>query len=464
VVDVTTRALSRRSSRRGFLARVGLVGSALALDPWGYLLKPGTAYATICGPGSGCNSGWSVFCATINHGINACPPGSVAGGWWKSNGASLCGGGPRYIVDCNATCSRCSSPSGSGICARGCQSCRCTCGPSSQCDRRRSCCTQFRYGQCNQHVAQVGAVQCRTVSCSPPYEWANCSSAPATDNRTRDHSSPSLPRAWTPITAYYHSLGDQGSSLGATVHAEMTVRHGTAQAYQRGRISWSAATRAQRTEGAIAARYIRLKAEDGPLGFPIAAPLHVGNGRGRASRFQRGRISWHPAVGAHFLLQHLAAAYVARGAETGSLGFPTGDEHALPHHGAYADFQHGRISYRADRGAHALRTEIAAKFRALGGEGSPLGYPTTDQAAVPDGAGQFAAFQHGRISFRRGLGAHATRGPITERYVEMGAELSTLGYPVADETNPSTGIRRSEFEHGAIEYDESSGEVTVLPR
>jgi hypothetical protein len=461
-VDLTTRALAR-TSRRGFLARAGLVGSALVLDPWGYLLKPGTAYAAICGPGSGCNSGWSVFCATINNGVNACPPGSVAGGWWKSDRASLCGGGPRYIIDCNGTCTRCGSPSGSGICSHACQSCRCTCGPSSQCDQRRSCCTQFRYGQCNAHIAQVGAVQCRTVSCSPPYEWANCSTAPATDNRTRDHSSPSLPRAWTPITAFYHSLGDQGSVLGATVHGEIAKRHGTAQNYQHGRISWSRSTGAQPTEGAIAQRFIALKAEDGPLGFPIAPPLHVGNGRGRASRFQHGRISWHAAVGAHFLLQQVAAAYVARGAEGGSLGFPIGDEHPAPRQGAAADFQHGRISYRPGIGAHALHAEIAAKFRAVGAEKSPLGYPTADQAAVRDGDGQFAVFEHGRISFRPDLGAHPTVGPIAAQYAELGAERSPLGYPVGDESTPAEGLRRSEFEHGAIEYDEAGGKVTVVP-
>ena len=36
-------------------------------------------------------------------GTNSCPPGTIAGGWWKADGSSYCAG-PRYYIDCNATC------------------------------------------------------------------------------------------------------------------------------------------------------------------------------------------------------------------------------------------------------------------------------------------------------------------------------------------------------------------------
>ena len=102
--DGVTGWLARRTSRRGFLVKAGVLGTALAVDPMGYVLRPGTAYAAVCGPGASASSGWTVFCATINDGANACPPGSIAAGWWKADGASLCGGKARYIIDCNATC------------------------------------------------------------------------------------------------------------------------------------------------------------------------------------------------------------------------------------------------------------------------------------------------------------------------------------------------------------------------
>jgi hypothetical protein len=101
-------ALSRRFhpvSRRDVLVGATVAATALATKPREYALTPVAAYATICGPGNTASSGWTVFCATVNKGVNTCPPGSFAAGWWKAAGSSWCGGGYRYIVDCNARCS-----------------------------------------------------------------------------------------------------------------------------------------------------------------------------------------------------------------------------------------------------------------------------------------------------------------------------------------------------------------------
>lgn len=72
--------LDARTSRRGFLARVAVVGSALTVSPVGFLLRPGTAYAAVCGTDSTCASGYTVFCCTINNGVNRCPPAA----WWAA--------------------------------------------------------------------------------------------------------------------------------------------------------------------------------------------------------------------------------------------------------------------------------------------------------------------------------------------------------------------------------------------
>ena len=95
LVDRVAGLLASRSSRRGFLARSAVVGSALAVGPWSFLTRPGTAYAAVCGIDSTCSSGYTVFCATINGGVNRCPPGSLVGGWWKSDGSGFCCGGAR---------------------------------------------------------------------------------------------------------------------------------------------------------------------------------------------------------------------------------------------------------------------------------------------------------------------------------------------------------------------------------
>jgi hypothetical protein len=415
-VDTVTGWLGRRTSRRGFLVKAGLLGSALAVDPKGYVLRPGTAYAAVCGPGSGASSGWTVFCATINNGVNACPPGSIAAGWWKADGASLCGGKARYIIDCNATCSRCTTPGArAGICSSSCWSCSCTSGLPGTCDQRKVCCNAFRYGQCNQDVRQVGGVHCRVVSCTPPWRFEDCSTAPATDNRTVDHNSDKLPQRYTAITARYIALGENGSVLGASVFGELATAGGSAQRYQNGRISARNGIGARETVGPVAARYVAVGAEAGPLGFPVSSPIALPGG-GSASRFERGRISWRAATGAFDVRASLAVLYEELGAETGVLGYP-------------------------------LSGTTAA------------------------GEALFNRFDRGRISWSAGTGAHSTQGPIATRYEQLGAETGVLGLPVAeqrvDQDGPfkRLGLRRlrQQFEHGALVYDERTGAVVVEP-
>ena len=465
--DTVTGWLERRTSRRGFLVRAGIVGSALAVDTVGFALRPGTAYASVCGPGASCSTGWTVFCATINHGVNACPPGSIAAGWWKADGASLCGGKARYIVDCNATCSRCSGGGGgSGICSKGCWSCSCSCGPSTGCDQRKTCCNAFRYGQCHQEVAQVGGVHCRVVSCTPPWKWEACSTAPATDNRTRDHTSGQLPAAFTPITARYVALGENGSVLGATIYGEMSVAGGRAQRYQRGRVSHSPATGAHETVGAVSARYLAEGAEGGALGFPVTGNLR--RNRGAATRFQNGRISWTAQRGAHVLRGPVAAAYSAAGAEDGPLGYPVADSGpVVDGAGTAAQLEFGRISMRTGGAAFPVRDVLADAYLRSGLESGPLGFPTAGEQ--PAGGGRAQPFDTGRLSAGPG-GAFWLSRKISESYVGLGGELSPLGFPVADEreeantswpTLASPTVRVVHFEHGSIAWDVTSDTVEV---
>lgn len=457
--DAVTGWLARRTSRRGFLVRAGVVGSALAVDPTGYVLRPGTAYASVCGPGASCSSGWTVFCATVNKGVNACPPGSIAAGWWKMDGASLCGGGSRYIIDCNATCSRCSTAgSRPGICAKSCQSCRCTCGPSSSCDQRRVCCNDFRYGQCNTQVRQVGAVQCRVASCTPPWRFENCSTSPATDNRTVDHNSSELPTRYSRITARYIAIGENGSRLGASVYGEFSVPGGTAQRYQAGRISWSSATGAWEVLGAIGSRYAALGYEGGRLRFPVDRERSAAGGRGRYQEFQRGRISWSAQTGAWETVGAVGSRYAELGWAGGLLGFPLSGETATAG-GVYQRFERGRLSWSGATGAHETYGSIGRRYAQLGLERGPLGFPTTGERATATG-GRYNAFEHGRIAYSAEHGSLWMGEAIAREYVRRGAEGGELGRPVQDEVAVSgTQLRRVRFERGRLTYDPATGEV-----
>ncbi len=178
VNKISRRGKETDGSRRGFLAGAAVVGAALAVNPWGYLVKPASAYDSVCGAAPNCADGYSVFCCTINSGLNSCPPNSFIGGWWKADNSSFCGGSARYYIDCNAYV-------GSGW--------KCSCA-SGTCDSRRIACNQFRYGQCNLDIPyeQTGPVVCRIISCTPPWQQYGgiCTSSSATDNATASHSAP----------------------------------------------------------------------------------------------------------------------------------------------------------------------------------------------------------------------------------------------------------------------------------
>jgi hypothetical protein len=187
--------LLARSSRRSFLAKATLTATALSVGPVDFLLRPGTAYAFICecAPGTNCScsqaccDGYTQFCCTINSGVNACPAGTFAGGWWKADGSIYCAG-PRYYIDCMGECRGCGCAGGS-FCP-GCDGLNCECALGS-CDNRHVGCTEFRYGQCHQEIACSGRISCRVVSCTPPWVLdSSCTTVVQTDDSTANHFAP----------------------------------------------------------------------------------------------------------------------------------------------------------------------------------------------------------------------------------------------------------------------------------
>src|SRR4029077_4203018 len=83
LVNKTAGLLEKKSSRRGFLLGSAMVGSAVAVAGCAPGTQPGSPYNHITDCAGGlCTDGYTEFCCTINNGVNACPPGSFAGGWW----------------------------------------------------------------------------------------------------------------------------------------------------------------------------------------------------------------------------------------------------------------------------------------------------------------------------------------------------------------------------------------------
>ncbi|MBW3620884.1 MAG: cell wall-binding repeat-containing protein [Actinobacteria bacterium] len=329
-------------SRRRFLGRAAVVGSALAVEPWGYVLRPGTAYASVCGESASCNGGWTAFCCTINDGANTCPPGSFVAGWWKIDDSPFCNGDARYIIDCNRT------PGAS---------CRCTCA-DGECDKRRVCCNVFRYGQCNQHIRGVTEVVCRVVLCTPPWEWdENCTTTVRTDNRTRTHNATCLPGADpSAIAVRYQDLGLTGSVLGRQTTEERTVDGGRLATYQHGLMLSTATLGAHYVLAGTAEHYEELGREESVLGFPTADQHALPPGiPGSVAEFQRGAIWASSTTGVHETHGGIHGRYLEEGGAAGWMGLPVTGVQTVLDGRQRSDFaSEWSIAYRPSDGSSRL--------------------------------------------------------------------------------------------------------------
>src|SRR4029077_4440132 len=128
--------LEKKSSRRGFLLGSAMVGSAVAVAGCAPGTQPGSPHNHITDCAGGlCHDGFTEFCCSINNGVNACPPGSFAGGWWRADFSSFCNG-TRYYIDCMQDCCGPTFNQGGRTWCAGCVACQC--GPS--CDNRKVYC------------------------------------------------------------------------------------------------------------------------------------------------------------------------------------------------------------------------------------------------------------------------------------------------------------------------------------
>lgn len=426
--------------RRGFLVRAAVVGAALVTNPLKFVLRPGTAYANVCGDGVGCGTGWTVFCCTVNGGANTCPPGSYAAGWWKADSSAFCGGAARYYIDCNRL------PSQPGSC--GCISCH---SGNGSCDRRRYCCNVFRYGQCHLEIGGVTPVVCRVITCTPPWRWdPACSTSPRTDNRTGSHTAPCLPGPGaSAITIKYQDLGMVGSPLGRQTSVEQDVGGGGRwAAFERGAIYWRRDLGAWGIWGPIHQAWIATYGGVAGIGYP-RSDTRPAPGGGHQQDFERRSLFWSADTDVHAVQGGILDAY-RRAGGPGGLGYPLADEEWAGQGGKRSRFQRGVVHWRQDLGAHATFGAILAKFEELGGSEGLPGLPWTDEQGAGGGRGAVQWFTGTAIFWSPATGAHEVREPVLGGYLSAKGPDGGMGFPVTDTEDLPDGGRVVRFERGTV--------------
>jgi uncharacterized protein with LGFP repeats len=416
---VGTALQPKRLSRRGFPWRTTVVGTALAVNPFDFILKPGTAYASVCGAGASCSSGWTAFCCTINGGANLCPPESYVAGWWRIDDSAFCRGSARYIIDCNR---------------KPRSTCRCRCA-SGTCDERRVCCNNFRYGQCNQQVAGVTEVVCRVVTCTAPWTWdPSCTRTVRVDNRTATHSAPCLPGANpSHIDMKYLDLGLTGAQVGTPSGAERAgANEGRIRNHTNGYITYRSGVGAWSVHGRLARAYADRGLEGGRLGYISADPRSVGDGRGSRATFQRGWILWTEQTGAHAVRSPFLAVYTDQGGPRGRLGYPLADRRSSGDgRGRVQYFEDGAIHEVAEWGVRVVHGGFHRVHEELGGNRGVLGYPRGRRKTDATGRGHTQRFEGGHLFRSPTTRTRPVTGRIAKRYRALGTTASVLGFPTS---------------------------------
>jgi uncharacterized protein with LGFP repeats len=176
---------------------------------------------------------------------------------------------------------------------------------------------------------------------------------------------------------------------------------------------------------------------------------------GRFNHFaNNGSIYWTPATGAWSIHGAIRSKWASMGWEQSVLGYPVTDETGTPDGvGRFNHFaNNGSIYWTPSTGAWSIHGAILAKYQALGGPSSVLGYPVTDETGTPGGVGRFNHFANsGSIYWTPSTGAWSIHGMIRDKWASMGWERSCLGYPISDEFGISGG-RQSNLQGGEITY------------
>ncbi|MFJ8017784.1 FG-GAP-like repeat-containing protein [Streptomyces sp. NPDC096339] len=115
----------------------------------------------------------------------------------------------------------------------------------------------------------------------------------------------------------------------------------------------------------------------------------------------------------------------------------------------------------ADSGEHRVCGPILSKYLAVGGPS--FGYPVIDTLNTPDLYGKFVHFRlpgqyEQSIYWSPDTGAHVVRGGIRGHWSDQGWENGPLGFPTSDEYVVTNGAR-SDFQGGYVRWNATTGTV-----
>jgi uncharacterized protein with LGFP repeats len=313
----------------------------------------------------------------------------------------------------------------------------------------------------------------------------------------------------------YRAAGGPTGGLGfpTTSDAPTPEGRGYFVRFQGGDVYWSQTTGARVVVGAIRDTWLATGGPGGYLGFPTTSDTPI-PGKGAYVRFQGGDVYWSPTTGTRIVRGEILNAWLAAGGATGYLGFPTTSDAATADgRGYFVRFQGGDVYWsprpapascgapscppgsrpvgRPGRWAsrpRATRRPRTAAVRSCGSRAATCtgrrrrGRRSCAGRSCPPGSrpvgrpGRWASDDERREDRRRPRvrrPLHRRRrvlvagdrqpgrvGAMARTYWQRGGSSSTLGFPTRSSYAVSGGMR-TDFEHGSMTWNATSGAVAV---
>ena len=231
------------------------------------------------------------------------------------------------------------------------------------------------------------------------------------------------------------------------------------QCFQLGCISWSPASGAHISSGAIRTAWAANGFENGSLGYPTSDEVGGLRNGGVYQMYQGGAIIWSPTTGAHISAGGIRTKWASTGFENGSLGYPTSNETADSRGGVYQSFEKGFIIWSSTTGAKISKGGIRSTWGSTGFEKGQLGYPTTDEIGGIKDGGVYQMYQGGAIIYSPATGSHVSMGGIRTVWASTGFENGRLGYPTSGEYATGNGNFAQNYQGGTINWSPSGTSI-----
>lgn len=199
---------------------------------------------------------------------------------------------------------------------------------------------------------------------------------------------------------------------------------------------------------------------------PSAAPSSTARPAPRAQAVAAGCQTYPPT--SFQVCGAIRDEYNRLGGPGSFLSFPKSNELTNPDGvGKRSEFLGGNIYWSPSTGAHFVAHDFLTKWGQYNYERGFLKYPTTDEIRLGVGSdGRRQEFQGGSMYFSFDTGTHTIYGLIKQAWDKLGAENSFLGFPTSDEqaTPPERqkyGSRENLFQTGVIEANLTTKQTRV---